>query len=150
MADYYGINATLAKNPIGANITDPGLLGGNIRVMLDEYEFAGEAATKTVAVGKALPVGARVVGICAAWDDLTDGGGTMDIGDLDDDDRYASALAVGTAAAMTEIPLLIAGANYEVLGEGAAQGYDDTQILCLINTAALTGTFKIAIFYTVG
>lgn len=149
MADYYGVNATKALTPTGANILDPGLLGGRVRVMLDEYEFSSTAATKTVAVGQKLPVGARVIGIDLAFDDLTDGGGTIDIGNAEDDDLFASAVDVGTAQGMTKQALLIGGANYEVLGaDNTTGGRDDTQILLLVNTAALTGTLKIVIYYT--
>jgi len=146
MADYYGVSATKAITPIMDNRLDPGVFGGKVRCMLDSFEAAGEVATKTIQVGQALPIGSRVIAVLVAFDDLSGAGATIDIGDADNDDRYASAIDVATAASYS-VGTLVDGFCYKVLGTGLTAGGDDTKILITINTAAITGTLKAAILY---
>lgn len=143
MADYYGVNATKALDPTSANITAGGLLGGRVKCMIDTYEAAAVAAGSTIAMGKALPVGAVILGIDVSCDDLSDAGATIDIGDASDDDRYMSAVDVATAGHYDAI--LPDGMGYTI---GTATDADDTQILVLVNTAAITGTLKVCVYYT--
>ncbi|MFA5165581.1 MAG: hypothetical protein WC481_08490 [Candidatus Omnitrophota bacterium] len=148
MSDYLGVNATKAATPTSENILSPGLLGGKVRCMVDTYEAAAVAATKTIQMGQALPVGAKILGMKVAFDDLSAGGATIDIGDADDDDRYMSAVDVDTAASNSDA-ILVDGLGYTILGTGLISGGDDTKILILVNTAAITGTIKLVVFYTV-
>ena len=150
MADYYGVNATKAIDPTPSNITDPGLLGGKVKAQVDTYEAAAVAAGKTIQMGRALPVGATVVGMVLAFDDLSEAGATLDVGDADDADRYFAAVDVATAAAVAQVEdMAIGGIGYTILGEGLIGGSsaDDTTILLTVGVAAITGTIKLITLY---
>lgn len=147
MADYYGANATKALNPISTNILDSGVLGGKVRCMIDTYEAVAVAAEKTIQMGQALPKGARILYMKVAYDDLTDGGATIDIGDADDADRYMNDINVGDPGNSDAI--LVDGLGYKILGTGVTdQGGDDDKILITVNTAAITGTIALIVLYT--
>lgn len=148
MADYLGVNATKAASPTSENILKAGLLGGKVRCMVDTYEAAAVAAAKTIQMGQALPVGAKILGMKLAFDDLSGAGATIDVGDADDADRYMSAVDVATAAGNSDA-ILVDGLGYEILGTGLISGGDDTKILLTVGVAAITGTVKLVTFYTV-
>lgn len=148
MADLYGVQATKTLTPTGENIVSPGLLGGRVRCMVDTYEAAAAAIGATIQFGQALPVGAKVLGFILAHDAL--GSATVDLGDLDDVDRYVDGASVSSAGIINEgDSTLIDGLAYEVLGTGAAQSLDDTTLLLTVIGATLTGTIKLIVFYTV-
>ena len=142
MADYYGVNATKSLSPTADHILDPGVLGGKVRCMIDTYEAAGEAAAKTIQMGQTLPVGAKILGMTLAFDDLSAAGATISIGDAASSARYAAAIDVATAASYS-VAILVDGLGYKITGTS------DTEILLLIGVAAITGTVKLIVFYTV-
>ena len=142
MADYYGVNATKSLSPTADYILDPGVLGGKVRCMIDTYEAAGEAADKTIQMGQTLPAGARILGMTLAFDDLSAAGATISIGDAASSARYAAAIDVATAASYS-VAILVDGLGYKITGTS------DTEILLLIGVAAITGTVKLIVFYTV-
>lgn len=148
MSDYYGVNATKAEDPSPSNILAPGLLGGKVRVNVDSYEAAAVAAGKTIQMGKALPVGATIVGMFLAFDDLSAAGATVHVGDADDADRYMASIDVATAASCVDA-VLVDGLGYTILGTGLIASGDDTKILLTVNVAAITGTIKLITLYTV-
>lgn len=148
MAKYYGANATKALTPIASNILGPGLLGGNVRCMIDTYEAAAVAAGSTIDMGQKLPVGAKVVGVKMFFDAL--GSATISVGDADSAARYLAATSVSSAGGVDmEEGDKVDGMAYEVLGTGATASLDDTQILLTTASAAITGTVKLVVFYTV-
>lgn len=148
MADYYGVQATKTLTPTGANIVASGLLGGRVRVMVDTYEAAAEAAGSTIQMGQALPVGATVLGVWLAFDAL--GGATIAVGDADDADRYLTATSVASAGCVGTVEDdNVDGIAYTILGTGTVASGDDTKILLTTATDAITGTVKLIVFYVV-
>lgn len=148
MTTYYGVNKTKTLTPIGGNILSPGLLGGRVRCMVDTYEAAAEAAGSIIQMGQALPVGAKVLQVMLAFDAL--GSATIAVGDLDVVDRYLTATSVASAGVVsTTEDDNVDGIAYEVLGTGATQSLDDTQIMLTTASASITGTIKLIVFYVV-
>lgn len=144
MAAVLGVNATKLATPIGANIIDQGINKAQLNVMTDSYEATALAATSTIAVGDKLPVGATIVDIIVQADDLGTSTGTLQVGDVGDDDRYIAAYAAGSATAKSlAINGKIDGFCYQVTGT------NDDQIYIKTATAAITGTIKIAIIYAI-
>lgn len=147
MADYYGVQATKTLTPTGANIVDPGLLGGRVRCMVDTYEAAAVAAGSTIQMGQALPKGARVLNVILAHDAL--GAATVDVGDADNADRYIDGADVSSAGVVgSDEAALVDGLAYKVLGTGATASGDDKTILITTISAAITGTIKLIVYYT--
>jgi len=142
MANYYGVNKTKTLTPDGGHIVSAGDLGGNIRIMYDQYEAAGEAAGSVIYMGQQLPVGARVLNVILAHDAL--GSATFDVGDTDDPDRYIDGANVSSAGivSMSEAAL-VDGLGYEIDGD------NDQDITILTISDAVTGTIKLLVFYTV-
>lgn len=143
MADKYGVNAanqSLAvptPNSFGEN-------GGKVRIVYDEYDASADgaslAATKTLALGKKLPVGCKVVGGFLV-NSAGATGGTIKIGDAQDDDRYLA-------------PTSIAAAGYRPLSAIAGIGYaptedttnNDSQVIATIGGATFAGVLKFGLF----
>jgi len=142
MASVKGVNATKAADPQAANILDPGLLGGKVRVMIDKYEAAALALGSDITVGKALPSGASVIGVQISTDALG-AGVTVEVGDSDTSDRYIAA--VDCTGATTTVSTLGADALGYVIGTNSG---DDT-ILITTGVGAATGTISIVVLYVV-
>jgi len=125
-----------------ADIVDPGVLGGKVRVMIDEYEASSLAAGSYILVGKKLQSGARILDILLAFDALG-GSTTLSVGDEGSDQRYLVSAATTSAGmlSMTE-DSTIGGLHYEVTGT------TDNVVRIAMGGAAGTGTIKIAIYYT--
>ena len=145
MATYKGVNKTKADNPTGANILSKGLIGGNVKVMHDYYEAAGEASGSIIELGHDLPKGAKVLAINLATDDLGNNA-TLQVGDYEDDDRYYDATDHGAGSAKDVWCDKVDGKGYEV--DMTTASTPDSQIIITTGTAAITGTIKISIFYT--
>ena len=139
MASVYGVNATKAADPSPSNILNPGTLGGKVRVMVDSYEAAALAAASTITIGKALPVGAIVIGGKLSWDALG-AGVTLAVGDATTADRYLAATAAA-AAGIANLPDDVDGLSYVITGTA------DTVIKITTAVAAATGTISIIILY---
>lgn len=133
----YGANQTKARDPSGANIADPGVLGGNVKCMIDYYEMLGtEVALDVIEMGKKLPKGARVLDIDVLTEDLADTC-TIHVGDYEDTDRYMQSISCQAAARFR---------NLETLTEDSL-GYEcdesvsttlDTQIIMTFATLVAT------------
>lgn len=143
MATVYGVNKTKLNEAIGSNVIETGTNNAKVGYIYDEYEAAALAAADVIQVGDLLPNGARIVNINVAFDDLGTGA-TIDVGDLADDDRYASAIDVATAAGEWQLAENFTAAN---LGYRVGTATNDNQIAITVNTSAATGTIKIAIVY---
>ena len=140
MASVLGVNANKAADPSPSNILDPGLLGGKVRVMQDTYEAAALANGSDISIGKALPVGAIIVGVKISTDALG-GGVTVEVGDAGDSARYVDPVDC-TGATETDA-VLVDGLGYVITGT------DDTQLLITTGVGAATGTISIVVFYVV-
>lgn len=103
----YGVNRTHANkaSSAGSHIVDPGLMKGKVRVMTDEYTcLSTEVITDILQMGVALPVGARILDVVLACDDL----GTtvnLSVGDAVDTTRYIPSTDVAGAATLTRMAL---------------------------------------------
>jgi len=150
MATVYGVNRTLANNPAGSNITDPGVLEGKLRVMMDSYEAASLASGSIIEVGRELPKNARIINVILMTDALG-AGRTLAVGDYEDNDRYITATTCNTANLVTYLNA-IDGRLYEVdetyTGKTVGSGTDRQITVTLGGGSAATGTIKIAIIYT--
>ena len=143
MATLYGVNRTLANTPTSDNITDAGLLAGKVRAMVDTYEASAAAVADVIQMGKALPIGARVIEVILQTDALG-GSVTLAVGDLEDGDRYITATACNTANQVTRMNA-IGGRGYEV--DETTASTSDRQITITVAGAAATGTIELIVLY---
>lgn len=127
-----GVNFTKQETPKSTNIIDMGIWGGKVRVQIDNYTTSGCDANSTIKMAK-LPVGATFLGMLIFHGALGTSV-TMDVGDADDVDRYADGLDVA-AAGIKETWAANLGQGYKVLGVGAAQSLDDTEVMLTILSA---------------
>lgn len=143
MATVKGDNRTKHDDPTSTNIVDQGVSKADLQVIYDTYEASALPINDIIQVGDNLPTGARIYDIKVMFDDLGTSV-TMDVGDSADDDRYATAIDVATAAGGFSLVEdgNIAGFGYEV---GTASG--DDQITLTIEGGAATGTISVAIQY---
>jgi hypothetical protein len=137
-----GVNVTKFQSPGADNWIDQGLIKSGIKVWSDTYVTIGsESATSTIHLAT-LPAGAIVHGIIAAWGNIGAATSTIDIGDSDDVNRYATALDIATAGFSTGIE--DSGAQY-VIGTNTG----DEDILATVNVADIDaiGDLKLAVLY---
>ena len=136
MSTLKGVNRTKADSPSGANIADPGVLGGNVKTMIDYYEMDGtEVALDIIELAKRLPKGARMLEAIVLTEKLADTC-TLHLGDKEDPDRYISSQDATTPTivrlgeALTDDSL-----GYE-MDESVAATLDTEVILTLATLAA--------------
>ena len=106
MADFNGVNTTLAADPTGANIIAPGQWGGRVRVRYDYIVSATGHRNKTIKVGE-VKVGETFLGGIITCESAWGGSvtGTVKVGTT----TVSAALDLNTGIAATVIPSLIAG-----------------------------------------
>lgn len=148
----YGEGANYAKqnDPSSANILDPGLISGKVRVMQDTVTITASTnlnSTDYILVGGKLPTGSQVVKIIVGNAGTTALGTQSDlkVGDQGDDDRYHSGVQV-SATAVTVGPDVYTGVNYVVTGT------TDNYIRLTGKNAGVrvsTNTIKVTVFYVV-
>jgi len=138
MATLYGANATKIAAMKPYDILSAGSTGGKVRSFEDTYTGLGtESASDLITMGPALPVGARVLDVILATNAM---GGTVDVGDADDDNRY-QATSADNAVTHTDEKT---GVLYTITGT------DDTQIYVKISAAVTAaGTIKVICLYVV-
>ena len=141
MAYSYGTQATKFLDPTAANITDGGTARGNVHCFVDYYTGTAAEAVDTLKVlmGPTLPLGARIlyVGInCPAT------GITIDVGDLEDADRYISAAAASTCSYCDNVT---AALGYEVDMTTAAT--PDNQVVMTLSGACNAVVIKLVVMY---
>lgn len=151
MANYKGVNRTLADNPVGDNILDHGLFAGKLRVMIDNYVMLGtEAAGEHIKMGGKLPVGARVIEVILHTDDLA-ATCTLDVGDAEDVDRYMDGVDCGGGAQSSKMLVgAIDGRAYKV--DMTTASTPDNQILITFATLATPtadADIKLIVLYVV-
>lgn len=148
MATQKGVNRTKADSPSSDNILAPGTLGGRVRVMQDNFTFAGESAGEIIELFQDLKAGATILDLIIHNADL--GTGTLlDIGDSNDVDRYidgydadANLTNRGGATAVTG-QFQVAGNQY-IIGTNTG----DTQIIITTSVATATGLVTVTLLYT--
>ena len=139
MASVKGVNFTnITADPI-VN-ADSGEWSGKLRVQYDTFEASSLASGSDISVAR-LPKGAKVYDIVVHFDALGSSS-TVKVGDSGDDDRYIAATSTASAGQMSMSQEgAIDGVGYEQTAE--------TDILLTTGSAAITGTIKCAVFYTV-
>jgi hypothetical protein len=143
MATVYGVNYTkYLTGPTEANIQKRGEVSGPLHFMRDEYECSTTAATTVIYMGHKLQAGDRIQGFMFFADDCGTSC-TVDIGTSYNDDEFASAINIESAAVSGNTACLVDGADYEV---GTSTG--DDIITITVNTASATGTLKLIVFYS--
>ncbi len=137
MASVKGVNFTKrTAEPVEKVIASQS--HGRLRVQYDSYEASSLASGSDISVAK-LPAGAIVYDIVVQFDAL--GSATIAVGDSADADRYITATSVSSAGQMS------------MSQEGAIDGFGyentaETDILLTTGSAAITGTVKCAVFYS--
>ena len=137
MASVKGVNFTKSTaEPVEKVIASQS--HGRLRVQYDSYEASSLASGSDISVAK-LPAGAIVYDIVVQFDAL--GSATISVGDSADADRYITATSVSSAGQMS------------MSQEGAIDGFGyentaETDILLTTGSAAITGTVKCAVFYS--
>ena len=144
MATVKGANRTILDALTPATVLDPGLVGGNVRCMIDTYTADATEGTGTVIeMGADLPKGARVIGL---WLTNPDGNATMTVGDAGNAVRYITSVAAGA----TEYLDMAGALAYEILTEPDATT-PTNQILVTTATDTLdTGLVtRLVVLYTI-
>lgn len=149
MAKYgEGINHAKTRDPSAANIVDPGLLGGKVRVMQDYATVTAGADLSSagyIVLGGKLPTGSQVVRVVV--------GGTMEVfatssnvhvGDEGDANRYLNN--VSCHSNLVRVGPNVAGGMYYTV-TGVTDNY--VRITIPTGSAISSGTLKLSVFYTV-
>jgi hypothetical protein len=151
MAEYgQGVNYAKSIDPTSANIVDPGLLGGKVRVFQDYATISATSnfSSAYITVGSKLPTGSQVVKIIVSATSSAKASGTgstLRIGDEGDTDRYLTNTMV-TSSSVHVGPNAASGMYYTVTGT------TDNYIRISnesTNAVLSTGTVKITVFYVV-
>lgn len=142
MATLYGVNKTKMLDPKAANILDGGLAGGKVHCFVDTYTGLGtESAADVIEMGPELPVGARVLYVAISQDTC---GGTPDVGDYEDTDRYIDEATDNACLDTTDTKT---GIGYEV--DMTTASTPDNQIIVTLDAAVtLNGVIKVVCLYT--
>ena len=143
MATLYGANATKINAMSPSNILSAGEIGGKVRCLIDTYTgLATESAGDVIEMGAELPKGAKILWGYVQCKAI---GGTPDVGDYEDTDRYIDEAADN---AVTMLNDTVTGCNYEV-DMTTATTPDNQIIVTLDATVTLAGTITVVLFYTV-
>lgn len=143
MATLYGVNKTkmLAMKP--EDLLDPGLAGGKVRCFIDTYVgLATESSGDVIEMGPKLKKGARILWGSITLDTM---GGTPDLGDYKDTDRYVDEAADNAVTMFNDV---ITGIGHEV-DEADEDALDSQMIVTLDATVTLAGVITVVVFYTV-
>jgi len=143
MATVKGVNRTKADDPKPENILSPGTLGGNVKVMIDQYEASSLSSGDVIKLGRKLPKGAKVVEVIMAYDALG-GSTTMKVGDAEVTDRYITA--VSTASAGFTRMNAVDGLGY--VTDESESATLDTELQATLGGASATGTINFVVMYT--
>ena len=150
MAKYAdGTNNAKTIDPSSANIIDPGLIGGKVRIFQDTAVITADANMKSsdyVIVGSKLPTGSQVVKIILGGVATTLGSSSnVIVGDEGDDDRYMTS--VSCAASKVSVGPSVAGGMYYTV-TGTTDNY--IRIKTATNGSIISsGTIKVSVFYVV-
>jgi len=144
MSTLKGVNRTILDAATIDHTLRPGLSSGVVRVMTDTYEGSAAAVADVIEMGGEIPTGATILMVVLSWDNLG-ASITLDVGDLEDPNRYISAEDV--SAAGSKIVGLTDGIQYQVDMTTAAT--PDNQVTLLVGgSGTLSGTVKLQVYYT--
>jgi hypothetical protein len=143
MEKLYGVNKTKIDAMSPSNLLSAGSSGGKVRCFVDYYVGLGtESAGDVIEMGPELPVGAKILYLAFSQ---TACGGTPDVGDYEDTDRYVDE---ATDNASMDITDTITGIGYEV--DMTTPTTPDNQIIVTLDAAVtLSGVMKLVCLYTV-
>jgi hypothetical protein len=143
MATLYGVNATKINAMKPSDILDAGTAGGKVRCFYDTYVGLGtESSADVIEMGPELPVGARVLYVAISQDTC---GGTPDVGDYEDTDRYIDEATDNATLDTTDTKT---GIGYQV--DMTTASTPDNQIIVTLDAAVtLAGVIKVVCLYTV-
>ena len=143
MATLYGVNKTKINAMKPSNILSAGEMGGKVRCMIDTYVGLGtESNADVIEMCAELPVGAKIIW---GWIECDGIGGTPDLGDAEDPDRYVDE---ATDNAVTMFNDTITGLNYEV--DMTDEDNPDNQLIVTLDAAVtLNGVITVCVLYTV-
>ena len=143
MATVKGVNRTLADVTGVDHTLDPGLFTGAVKQMVDTYEASSLAQASIIEMGGEIPTGARVLSGTLFFDALG-GSVTLDVGDLEDVNRYIAAVDVSSAG--SKFPALADGVEYKV--DVTTASTPDNQIVITVGgSGTATGTIKLVVLY---
>jgi hypothetical protein len=134
-------------DPSSANIIDPGLVGGKVRVMTDNITIPAAStlgSTDYVIVGTKLPTGSMVVGIRVLGPTVLSSISSVNVGDEGDLDRYI-ALGSAVSSYVQFGPAVATGMNYQVTG--TTDNYIRVQVPN--GREVSSGTIKVSVEYVV-
>jgi len=140
MASVKGTNIT-AMDATPSTKVKSAQVHGRMRVAFDTYEASSLASGSDITVAR-LPKGATVYEV-VIFHDALGASSTLKVGDASDDDRYitASASTSATGKILMSEDGVIGGFGYENTAE--------TDVLITTGGAAISGTIKSAVYYTV-
>lgn len=144
MATLYGVNATKINAMKPSNVLSAGECGGKLRCFIDTYVGLGtESASDVIEMGPVLPIGAKILWY---WAKTTAIGGTPDLGDYEDTDRYLDELTdTNTVTFANDVAT---GLNYEV--DMTDTDNPDNQVIVTLDAAVTAaGVITVCFFYTV-
>lgn len=144
MATLKGVNKTKIDAMTPEDILDPGLAGGKVRCFIDTYVgLATESSGDVIEMGPDLKKGARIL-----WGTLTMNacGGTPDVGDAEDPDRYIDEAGDNAVTMFNDV---VTGLGYEITDLPGVSPYDSQILITLDATVTLAGVFTLVVFYTV-
>lgn len=156
MATKYGTNRTLIR-ATPASLVEQGEQSGHLKVIYDEYVFAGDLAVNDVIqMGSKIPAGARILDVSLDSPDLdTASAGALTVGWLisddaaqaADDDGFLTTVDVHTAG-KTQLMSGLLCSNVPGKFKKFASAVQPA-IKVSGETDATTGTIRLAIFYIV-
>ena len=146
MATLQGANKTIIDAITPSTVLGKGNVGGNVRCMVDTYTGLGtESADDLIEMGTDLPKGAIILNVILR---VNTAGGTFDVGDAEDENRYMEAAADNTVTLSNDVYLT--GVGYEITDLPDTSPFD-SQILVKVNTGAVTsaGTITLIVLYAI-
>jgi len=142
MSEVLGVQATKIAAGGIANQCAEGVQDARLKCIVDSYEASALATNSTITMGGELPAGARIQEIILSFDSTLNANNTLEVGDSNDADRYASV--AGSGAVVFQRLEMVDGQDYVI---GTASG-DNQVVIHTTGASAATGTIKLAIFYT--
>lgn len=159
MATVNGVNYAKTNAPSDGNwkLNPVSEVGGTLRVLYDTYVASSLAAGSTINVGR-IPQDSRVWNVIMVTGDLS-ATATLSVGDSSDVDRFITASICGDANKVHYMhPKAHASdSNVTLLGGASGTGIDAfghtytaaTDIIITTATAAISGTIKIMVIYSI-
>jgi hypothetical protein len=113
-----GVNYAKSIDPSGANVLNPGIFGGKLRVMQDYYVQGATSLNSTdyIVVGGKLPTGAQVVSMKICMGSPLASNASIVVGDEGDADRYITSTRLMTGGTVGVGPTVAGGMYYTVTG----------------------------------